>query len=178
MKRYRKTAYEILDISQKIYQMQEATNPTAIFGKKEFIIGSEETREEIFVKPSHKKDRFYYFEHPKIEGVIIKKENGSYCIKGMVKYTNSSNQDLWFAKIRIEHNEEDIQLKGSWGGSWQTPDFYDKNLIEDSNPDFPIAIVSMKEHLVDIYNNLCKNNGQNSNSYDSKDVKKLKKYNN
>ena len=46
------------------------------------------------------------------------------------------------------------------------------------NQDFSIAIVSMKEFLVDIYIQLCENNGLNSNLYDSELVKRLKKYNN
>ena len=38
--------------------------------------------------------------------------------------TNRNNQNLWFAKIRIESNKEDIQLKTRWGGSWKDADLH------------------------------------------------------
>lgn len=54
-------AYKILDISQKIYQIQERNNPTAIFGDKTFLIGIEENREAVSVERNYeKKDRSYY----------------------------------------------------------------------------------------------------------------------
>ncbi len=67
---------------------------------------------------------------------------------------------------------------GSWGGSWQQLDCEDENLITTSNSDFPFALDSMKNHLVDIYNQLCTNNKLNSDLYNPEWVKKLKKYNN
>ena len=66
---------------------------------------------------------------------------------------------------------------GKWGGSWQQPDSEDENLITNPNSDFPFALDSMKTHLEDIYNQFCKNNELNSDLYDPKWVKKLKKYN-
>ena len=126
-----------------------------------------------------KKDSSYYFDTPEIMGVIIKKESGNYCVKAAVKYTNANNQNLWFAKIRIEKPyNKDIQIMGMWGGSWEKPDYEDKNLVTNSNPDFPLALLSMKNHLVAIYNQLCQNKEANCDSYDPKWVKKLKKYNN
>lgn len=44
--------------------------------------------------------------------------------------------------------------------------------------DFISAFYSMKKQLVDIYNQLCESNGGNSDLYDPKWVKQLKKYNN
>lgn len=179
MEEIRKVAYEVLDISQKIYQLQEKFNQAAIFGDKVFIVGTEEDRDSISIeRKNEKQDNYYYFTSPKIEGVIIKKNDSNYCIKAMVNYINRSNQNLWFAKIRIESGKEDIQLKAKWGGSWEDEDFYDEDQIINPNQDFSIAIVSMKEHLVDIYMKLCKNNGLNSNLCDPEWVKKLKKYNN
>ena len=170
-------AYEILNISQKIYQINESTNSTAIFGDKIFVI---EGQEVVAIQRDYEeKDRFYYFEAPEIKGVIIKRKNGNYCVKTCVKYTNANNQNLWFAKIRIEtsYNRE-IQIGGKWGGSWQDEDFYDEDFIKNPNSDFLAALVSMETHLADIYHQLCENNGLNNDLYDSKWVKKLKKYNN
>lgn len=180
MEKSKEKAYEILDIVQKIYQIQESNNPNAIFKDKSFLIGTEDNREAISIERDYeKKDNSYYFETPEISGVIIKRESGNYCVKAAVKYTNANNQNLWFAKIRIEDSyDKDIQLMGIWGGSWQKSDYEDENLITNPHPDFPFALDSMKNHLVDIYNQLCQNKELDSDLYDPKWVKKLKKYNN
>lgn len=180
MNKIKEEAYEILDISQKIYQIQERINPAAIFGDKTFLIGNEENREAVSVERNYeKKDRSYYFETSEIDGVIIKRENGNYCIKAMVKYLNANNQNLWFAKIRIENSHDgEIQIMGKWGGSWEDPDYEDENQIKNPNSDFPVALDSMRNHLADIYNQLCIDNELNKDLYDPKWVKKLKKYNN
>ncbi len=179
MEKIKEKAYEILDIAKKIYQIQERDNPTAIFGDKTFLIGTEEDRDAVSVERNYeKKDRSYYFETPEIDGVIIKRENGNYCIKAMVKYINANNQDLWFAKIRIENSyDEDIQIMGKWGGSWEDSDCEDENQIKNPNLDFPLALDSMKNHLVGILNQLW-NNELSSETYDPGWVKKLKLYNN
>lgn len=179
MDKIKEEAYEILDISQKIYQIQEMNNPTAIFGDKTFLIGTEADLEAVLVEQNYeKKDKSYYFETPEIDGVIIKRENGNYCIKAMVKYINANNQNLWFAKIRIENSyDEDIQIMGKWGGSWQDSDCEDENQIKNPNSDFFFALDSMKNHLVNICNHLYETNGLNSDLYDPELVKKLKKYN-
>lgn len=180
MDKIKKEAYEILDISQKIYQVQKRVNPTAIFKGKIFLINIEDDQEVISVQRDYeKKDSSYYFETPEIDGVIIKRESGNYCVKASVKYTNASNQNLWFAKIRIENSRDgDIQIMGAWGGSWQQRDHEDENLIENPNSDFPVALDSMKNHLANMYNQLCKNDETNSDLYDAAWVKKLKRYNN
>lgn len=180
MDRIKEEAYKILDISQKIYQIQERNNPNAIFGDKTFLLGTEEDREAVFVERNYeKKDRSYYFETSDINGVIIKKENGNYCIKAMVKYINANNQSLWFAKIRIENSYDgDIQIMGKWSGSWEDKDFYDEDQIKNPNFEFPFALVSMQNHLVGILNQLCNNSELNSKTYDPEWVKKLKPYNN
>lgn len=180
MEKIKEEAHEILDISQKIYQIQERNNSTAIFGDKTFLIGTEEDRKTISVEQNYEtKDRFYYFETPEIDGVIIKRENDNYCIKAMVKYINDNNQNLWFAKIRIENSyDKDIQIMGKWGGSWQDSDFEDADQIKNPNSDFPFALDSMKNHLADILNQLRNNSELSSETYDPEWVKKLKPYNN
>lgn len=173
-------AYELLDISEKIYQLQESINPAVIFGDKTFLIGTEDDRDAVFVKQNcEKKDSSYYFETSEIDGVIIKRVNGNYCIKATVKYTNSNNDELWFAKIRVENSYNgDIQIMGNIYGSRDYPDYEDKNLMETLSSDFISAFYSMKKQLIDIYNQLCESNGLNSDLYDPKWVKQLKKYNN
>lgn len=169
-------AYEILGFSQKIYEINERTNSNAIFKDKIFSIMADE---KVFVEKDYeKKDSSYYFETSEIDGVIIKRERGNYCIKASVKYTNLNNQSLWFAKIRIENcHGRDIQIMGNWGGSWQEPDYEDEDFIKNPHSDFLFALHSMKNHLGNIYNQLC-NNELNSDVYDPELVKKLKKYNN
>lgn len=176
MDKTKEEAYEILDISQKIYQINESINSNAIFKNKTFLIGKEENRGSISVEIDYeKKDSSYYFETPEIDGVIIKRENGNYCVKACVNYTNDSNQNLWFAKIRIEISYDgDIQIMGAWGGSWQQPDCEDDDLIKNPNSDFSVALDSMKTHLVAIYNGLCNNN----DLFEPEWVKRLKAYNN
>lgn len=134
----------------------------------------------VFVEKNYEiKDNSYYFEAPEIDGVIIKREHGNYCIKASVKYINVNNQNLWFAKIRIENSYDgDIQIMGNWSGSWEDPDYEDEDFIKKYHSEFPFALKSMKSHLADIYNNLCKTNKSNSDLYDASWVKKLKKYNN
>ncbi len=180
MNNIKDVSYEILDISLKIYQTQERFNPTAIFRDKTFLIVSEENREAVFVERNYEeKDSSYYFKSPEIKGVIIKRENSNYCVKACVKYTNANNQNLWFAKIRIETSRDGIvQIMGKWGGSWEDEDFYDENLIKNPNSDLSFAIDSMKTHLTDIYNQLCENNGLNADLNDPEWVKKLKIWNN
>lgn len=180
MEKIKEEAYEILEISQKVYQIQERNNPTAIFGDKTFLIGTKEDREAVSVERNYeKKDKSYYFETSEIDGVIIKRVNGNYCIKAMVKYINANNQNLWFAKIRIENPcDKDIQIMGKWGGSWQDPDYEDENQIKNPNSDFPFALDSMKNHLADILNQLYNNSELSSETYDPGWVKKLKPYNN
>lgn len=43
-------ANEILDISQKIFQIQEKANPTEIFGNKIFRIGTEKIENQFLWK--------------------------------------------------------------------------------------------------------------------------------
>jgi len=172
-------AQEILDISQKIYQVQTRVNPTAIFGDKMFLINTDGGQEVVGVERDYEnKDHSYYFETPEITGAIIKRQNGNYCVKAAVKYTDCNNREMWFAKIRIEKScDGDIQVMGTWGGSWQQRDWYDENLIENPNADLPIAVDSMKNYLVSIYNQIGENEEVNSESYDPQWVKKLKSYN-
>ena len=172
-------AHDSLDVSQKIYQVQTRVNPSAIFGDKKFLIDTESDQEVIGAEKDYEtKDRSYYFETPEIEGVIIKRQSGNYCVKAAVKYINNNKQEMWFAKIRIEKSSDgDIQVMGTWSGSWQQRDWYDKNLIEKPNPDLPIALDSMKNYLVDIYSRLDENEEVNSEAYDPHWVKKLKPYN-
>ena len=177
-KKVKKEAYEILDISQKIYQFQEKNNPTAIFGDKIFLISTDEKCEEIFVEQNYEtEDSFYYFETNQIEGVIIKRKNGSYCIKAAVNYKDDNNQNFWYEKIRIEKSYDDIRITGKWGGSWQSLDCDDKDQIKDPDSDFFVALDSMKSHLCGIFNQLCNNDELNQEVYDPKWVKKLKHYN-
>lgn len=168
-------AQEILHVSQEIYQIEEQTNPTAIFKDNVFTVMADG---EVFVeRDCEKQDSSYYFETPEIDGVIIKRVNGNYCIKASVKYKDSDNRDLWFAKIRIENFNGDIQIMGSWGGSWQQADNEDEDLTKEPSTAFLLALASMKEHLANIYGQLHQNNGLNSDLYDSGMVKQLKMYN-
>lgn len=180
MNEFKEVAYEILDISKNIYEINVKTNPTAIFKNKIFLIGTENNPDAVSIETDYeKKDSSYYFETPDIVGVIIKRNNGTYCIKASVKYRTAKNQELWFAKIRIESSlDGDIQIRGKWGGSWEAEDFYDEDFLNTPNSDLPAALVSMQTHLTTIHNQLCENNGLNSDANDQEWVKKLKKYNN
>ena len=66
---------------------------------------------------------------------------------------------------------------GKWGGSWEDSDCEDENQIKNPSLDFPLALDSMKNHLVGILNQLW-NNELSSETYDPGWVKKLKLYNN
>ena len=171
-------AQEILSISEKIYQIQEETNSKAIFKDKVFVIGTETDRNAISIERNfEKKDSSYYFETPELNGVILKRENGNYCVKTAVKYSTPIHKNWWFAKIRIEKNfNGNIQIMGQWGGSWQDYDYKDEDFIKNPNKELPYALMSMKLYLKDIYNKLS-NDKLDSDSYDPKWVKQLKRYN-
>ncbi len=180
MSKIKEVSYEILDVSKKIYQFKEQFAPNAIFRDKIFLIGTEDDRNAVSVIQDYEKnDCSYYFETLEIDGVIIKRQHDNYCVKACVKYTDGNDRNLWFAKIRIETSDDGvIKIMGARGGSWQQPDCEDENLITNPNSDFPIALDSMKNYLVNIYNQLCNNSELNSDLYDPAWVKKLKKYNN
>lgn len=175
MDEIKEKASSILDISKKIYEINERANPTAIFKGKTFLVGTEDNRGSVSVRRDfEKKDATYYIEASGIIGAIIKRENGNYCVKASVRYRDASNQDLWFAKIRIEVSYDgDIQIMGSWGGSWQYPDYEDEDLVENNNSDLSFALDSMKNHLDDFYMEIC----NNSDLSDPEWVKKLKIHN-
>lgn len=168
-------AKEILDTAKNIYQFQERNNPNAIFRNKVFLEGTEENREAVSVEIDYEKtDSSYYFETPEIDGVIIKRKNGEFCVKACVKY----NDRLWFAKIRIEHSfDGEIMIRGKWSGSWQDEDFYDEDQLTNPNSDFPIALESMRNHMANLYS-LYQNVEPNSGVGEPSWVRKLKKYNN
>lgn len=179
MNAIRENAMEVLYIAKNIYLMQESNNPNAIFGEKTFLIGTENDPNKVFVQRNfEQKDRFYYFEMPEIEGAIIKRENGNYCIKASVSYINANNQKSRFAKIRIENDiDGEIRVMGTWGGSWQQPDFDDEDQLKRPNSDLPFAIYSMKSYLTGIYSQLTESYETKKDSYDPDWVKKLKKEN-
>lgn len=169
-------ANEILAIAQEIYQIEEQNNPSAIFQNKIF---KKLADGKVFVERDYeKKDKSYYFTTLDMNGAIIKRENGRYCIKACVKYKNANNQDLWFAKIRIEYGYDgNIQIMGAWSGSWEQKDYEDEDLTKNPNLAFPVALNSMKNHLLFIYQELCQNNGLNTDLYDSEATKELKRFN-
>lgn len=171
--------YEILEISKKIYEIQENSNPSAIFRDKVFLIDYDNNNKEETIHVRHdceNKDNRYFFETSDIEGVIIKKQNNEYCIKASVRYINSDNKDTWFAKIRVESLSGNIEIKGTWGGSWQQADYHDEDITTNNSSDLPLALHAMRNHLYNIYNELS-NNKSNSDLYDHGMIKKLKQYN-
>ncbi len=175
----KENASEILNIARNIYLMQEGNNPNVIFGERTFLIGTEEDPEKVIVQRNYEnKDRSYYFESPEIEGAIIKRGNGNYCVKACVSYIGANNQVLHFAKIRIENSfDGDIKIMGTWGGSWEQPDFDDEDQLKNPNPALPMALCSMRSHLTDIYSQLRESYEEKKDSYDPTWVKKLKKDN-
>lgn len=175
MNKIKEKAREILDISKKVYQIEECNNPKAIFkSDKSFIIKDKAIVTYTDDVEFEEKSSSYYFETPTIEGVIIKSESSNYCVKASVQYTDANNESLWFAKIRIENSYSgDIQIMGKYGGSWEDQDYDDEDFIKKNNTELSFALDSMRTYLVNIYNELC----NNSNSFDPQWIKKLKKYN-
>lgn len=170
----KQVAVSILDVSKKIFQINEKNNFKTIFKDKTFYIYGEE----VITKHSDCKDSFYYFECPEVDGVIVKKENGAYQIKAAVKYINSEGKKWCFAKIRIDDYFGKININGRRTGSWEMPDFDDDNFIKA--PDFELSLV-----LKSMYNSLCimydeLNNGveASNDKYIPSRVKRLIKYNN
>lgn len=179
MSKLEEETLEILNFAKMIFENQENNNPHAIFSNKIFLIGRENDQDIISVEYDYEKnDSSYYFANSEIRGVIIRRESGNYCIKAAVKYRNNNNQNLWFAKIRIESSTNgNMQIMGSWGGSWESPDYQDSNFISKPNRDLSLALASMKQSISNIYNQLSENSKLSSDLYDPTWVKKLKKYN-
>lgn len=171
-------ANQILNYAQKIYDINENINSSAIFKGKRFQIGKEGNSDVVIVRRDYEaQDSCYYFECSKITGTIIKRKNENYCIKASVNYTNN-NKNYWFAKIRIEKSKNnDIEIKGSWGGSVEQYDYEDKDLTINPNRDLVLALISMKTNLFEIYNDISKNEGIKYEDYDPEWVKEIKKYN-
>lgn len=171
----RQTAECILDISENIFQINEKLNPKTIITNKIFVIGEEE----ITIEKSDVEDSFYYFEHPKIDGVIIKKENNiGFEIKATVSYINREGKNWGFAKIRINNDYGEIHIGGRRTGSWEMPDFDDDDFIKNPDPELFLVLDSMKNSLHNIYQELSSKNKNSNDRYTSKWVKRLQKYNN
>ena len=177
MDNIRNNANEILSTVQQVYEYQEIFNPTAIFKDKIFVIGTD--GEVVSVKRDYdQQDSSYFFETPEIRGVIVKKKHGDFCVKASVKYVDSNNRELTFAKIRVEKDRDgEFQVMGSFGGTWEQLDYEDQDLIT-ANPNFdmPIALDFMKNSLSNIYNQLCESQ-TNNDLCDPVWVKQLKLHN-
>lgn len=177
MDNIRDNASEVLNTAQAIYERQEIFNPTAILKDRRFVIGTD--GEVVSVKRDYEQqDSSYFFETPEIRGVIVKKRHGDFCIKASVKYVDSNNRELTFAKIRVEKDYDgEFQVMGSFGGTWEQLDYEDQDLIT-ANPNFdmPIALDFMKNNLSNIYNQLC-DSENNNDLCDPVWVKQLKLHN-
>ena len=171
-------AIKILDTCKKIYEIQERENPSAIMGKNEFYIHEKDGKRIINARPNYdERDYSYYFVIPDFDGVIIKKEDGNYCIKAAVKYKIGIAKKLWFAKIRIEPIYGNIEIKGKWGGNWLDHDYYDEDLTINPTPDFLAALDSLEIQVAKMYKQLCQSSGVDYASYDPEWVRELKPYN-
>ncbi len=167
------TAVSILDISKKIFKINEENSPQTIFKGKTFLIAGED----VTVERNDCKDSFYYFECPEIDGVIIKKENGDYCIKATVQYINSEGRKWSFAKIRIYDYHNEIRISGRRTGSLEMPDYEDVDFIKEPDSELSLVVNSMNSSLYNIYNKLNENIVLNGDKYISRHVKRLVKYN-
>lgn len=167
------TAACILNVAKKIFQINEENNPQTIFKDNIFIINGEN----VSVEYCDCKDSFYYFESPEIDGVIIKKENGDYCIKATIQYVNSRGENWGFAKIRIHDNHGDICINGRRTGNWEMDDFEDVDFIKNPDSELSIVLNSMNNSLGNMYEELNKNVEFGCNKHISKQIKQLIKYN-
>lgn len=163
----------ILDTSKNIFQINEKYNSQTIIKDNVFLINGED----ICVEKSDKKDSSYYFEHPEIDGVIIKKENESYCIKATIQYVNKEGEKRGFAKVRIDDFYGEIKINGQRTGSWEMHDFEDDDFMKNPDPELPLVLDSMKNSLCNIYDELSRNTKFDRDMYNPEWVKQIKKYN-
>lgn len=171
----KQVAAGILDISKDIFQINERFNSQVIFKDNVFLISGEK----VMVEKCDKEDSSYYFEHPEIDGVIIKKENGTdYCIKASVGYINREGKRWGFAKVRIDNYFGVIHINGRRTGSWEMHDFEDDDFIKNPDSELSLVLDSMKNSLESIHEELCRNTNFDGDKYNPKWVKQLKKYNN
>lgn len=163
----------ILDVSKKIYQINEENNPQAIFKGKIFLLNGED----VSVEQSDCRDCSYYFETPEMDGMIIKKENDDYCIKATIQYVNVRGEKCWFAKIRILDCYDEICIRGRRTGSWEMADFEDDDF--NNNPDFelPLVLRAMYNSLYNMYKEVNENAILGKEKYIPNIRKKLIKYN-
>lgn len=176
MEKINDKALEILDISEKIFHIQEHDNSAAIFKDKTFIIGCDSDCNSIFTQKKNViDDSIYYFETPEIDGLILERKNGNYCVKASVRYTDIDNFDALFAKIRIEVVNGSLKVMGTRWGSLKQLDCEDYNLLDNPTNDFIIALVTMKNYLIDIYKQLSEKI-ESSDNFDPVWVKKIKKF--
>lgn len=165
---------EILDISKKIFDINDKYNSSVIFGDKTFIVNGDN----ISVEQNDCEERCYYFEHYKISGAIFKNVNDEeYCVKASVKYINTNGKEWNFAKIRIYNNNGNISIKGRRTGNWVLHDFEDEDFIKEPDYELPLVLDSMKNSLLEMHTELCNNLDTNIDMYNPSWVKELKMYN-
>lgn len=165
----------ILEIAKKIFQLNEELNSQIIFQGKTFLINGKD----ISIEMNDCQDSFYYFEHPEIEGVIIKKENGNdYVVKAATQYVNFEGKKWAFAKIRIYEENGDILIRGRRTGSFEMSDGDDEDFIKRPDPELSLVLDSMKNSLSQMYGELCRGLKSNNDMSNPQWVKQLKKYNN
>lgn len=163
----------ILELSKKIFEMNEEKNPQTIFKDKIFLI----QHEGISVERGDCKDSSYYFDHPGTHGVIIRKENGNYFIKALVRYINSKGEKRAFAKIRIYDDFGTIQIRGRRTGSWQMQDSDDDDFIKNPDDELALVLDSLKNSLWNMRDELNKNPDLGRDQYIPRHQKRLIPYN-
>lgn len=167
---------EILDIAEKIFQLNEQDDPEIIFGDKIFYIRNDGLESVSVHYDYENQDREYYFELPDIAGVILKnKNNSNYAIKARVCYMNREGQKWSFAKIRISLGfNGKIQIGGERSGSWQQSDYYDTDFLQNPDPELNLVLESLKRNLNFLWEELHKKGVKANETFIPKWFRELK----
>lgn len=178
---FEEIAIEILDIAEKIFQLNEQEDLEIIFGDKIFYISKNaDGLKSVSARPDYEnQDREYYFELPDIAGVILKnKNNGNYAIKARVCYLDRKGQKWAFAKVRISLGfNGKIQIGGERSGSWQKSDYHDTDFLQNPDSELNLVLESLKRNLNFLWEELHKKGVNVNETFIPKWFRELKQYN-
>lgn len=156
------TAEQILDFSRRIFEKVEQNTPQMILKQPSQFLDWEDN------------NSYYYFEYPKVDGAIIRKENGvDYCVQSTVQYINTDGKPCGFAKIRIYEEDSKIKIKGKRTGYCFSSDCDDDDFSEKPDPDLPLVLETMKINLCALLDEIEKDTRIAVDTYDPRWVKQL-----
>ena len=178
MEQNKKIAREIFEMAKEISKKVEEDSPEIIT--------------DITDDDNAYKTRCYYFENGEMYGGIIQEETGceyewkgpcmipikkdpKYTIQSSVDYINSNGQLWGFAKVRIFEEDDQIQIRGSRVGSWESPNYEDIDFLKTPDEELAIVLDAFRTNISSIHQAITQNCRQAVKKYDTKWIQSLRR---